>query len=89
MAWSDCTDIKVTDDDGQVLYEGPRYLRCVYGECSSVVTHGQIAKNGGCRCGGRKFRAAVLLTKTEQVQLMTGHYPLTDWETEYIGNNEI
>lgn len=89
MHWSDCTDIKVRDDGGEMIYAGPRYLRCVYVECSSLVTHGRIEEIGTCLCGGRKFRAAVKLSKQEQTELMTGHHPLNPWEAIYIGNDEI
>lgn len=89
MRWTDCTDIVVTDDDGSEVYDGPKFKRCYYNECGSLVTQGQIEQHGTCVCGGRKMRAAVLLTINEISGLMTGKYLLNEWENELIGNDEI
>ncbi len=78
-SWRDCEDIRVLDDDGSVLYAGPRWMRCTRIECNALVTHGQIQK-GGCVCGQRRVTGAYRLTATEQVMLKRGHYPLLDWE---------
>lgn len=91
MHWYDITDIEVKNDDGLVLYNGPKFLRCVYSECGRIVTHGQLEKDGEgqCACGGRKTRAAVLLTQDEKNGLMKGKYLLNEWETKMIGDDSI
>lgn len=90
MHWYDCVDIKVIDD-GNVLYEGPKFLRCVYGECGRIATQGKLEESGQgrCWCGGRRFRGALLLTEDEKTGLMRGKYPLNVWETIMIGDDSI
>ena len=89
MHWTDCTDIRIVGDDEAVIYVGPKFLRCVYSECSSLVTHGQIEATGTCLCGGRKYRSAVKVTRDEEVGLTTGKYLLNEWELVYIGDDTL
>lgn len=80
----ECGDILVRNDDGSILYRGPRFLRCPLSECGRLVTHGQV-QEGGCICGGRRFRAAVKVTEVEQKQLLAGAFPLVEWEKKALG----
>lgn len=90
MHWYDCIDIRVTDDDGQVLYDGPKFLRCQYTECAEIATQGWLEEHDGhCYCGGRKFRPALLLTTEEKRAFMNGKYSLNAWETMMVGNDDI
>jgi hypothetical protein len=85
MDWTDITDVRITDEDGNVLYEGPKFLRCYYNECLSIVTQGQINLHGRCAsCGGRKFRQTVLLKQNEIMDLSSGKHVLAQWEKEMI-----
>lgn len=84
ISWQDCDDIRVLDDDGQVVYAGPRWVRCARAECNSLVTHGQIQQAGGCICGMRRVVPAWKLTSTEKAGLKRGYYPLLNWEHEAI-----
>lgn len=78
--WYECHDIDVRDDDGNIIYTGPKFMRCVYPECNSLVTQGKIDESGTCYCGGRKMRAAVRVTEEERGEILTGKRPLNDWE---------
>ena len=80
--WTDCEDIRVIDK-GEVVYAGPRWLRCTRMECGGLVTHGRI-RNGGCPCGQRRVVGAYKLSTTEQWKLKRGHYALLPWEYEAI-----
>lgn len=83
IQWDECEDIRVTDDEGAVLYNGPRYLRCKRAECRCVVTHGMVIE-GGCWCGNRRLEACATLTAAERGLLKRGYYPLVAWEQEAI-----
>ena len=91
QSWYDCVDIVVKDDDGEIIYDGPKFLRCAYpSDCGSIVTHGWLDQNDGhCYCGGRKFRAALMLKPEEQRALMMGKHPLNEWETKMVGDDSI
>ena len=84
--WKECEDIRVLDDDGHVIYSGPRWMRCARAECGGLVTHGMI-RNGGCPCGRMRVVAAWKLSATEKAMLKRGHYPLLDWEYKAIHGN--
>ena len=62
----ECGDVIVRNDDGQIIFSGPRFLRCGYAECNSLVTHGMIQEHGGCVCGGKRVRQAVKVTPDEE-----------------------
>jgi hypothetical protein len=79
-----CGDIRVLDDKGVLIYEGPTFLRCEQYGCRKMVTHGYLEKHGKCYCGGIRFRDAVLLTDEEQEGLRAGKYPLAAWEQAFI-----
>lgn len=81
--WQDCEDLEVWDEWGQLVWAGPRYLRCTRVECHMLVTHGMIAQ-GGCWCGNRRLAVALRLTKEEAAHLKAGYYPLLQWEAEQI-----
>ena len=83
LSWKDCEDIRVLDDAGNVLYAGPRWMRCTRMECGGLVTHGMV-RNGGCPCGQRRVVGAYKLSSTEQWKLKRGHYALLPWEYEAI-----
>lgn len=83
IRWADCEDLVVRDDEGVVLYSGPKYLRCKRAECSELVTHG-MAHAGGCWCGNRRLGVALKLTTTEKALLKRGYYPLCAWEQALI-----
>ncbi len=91
MHWYDCTDIRIEDDSGGLIYEGPKFLRCMYSECGSIVTQGKLEESdeGVCYCGGRKFRPALLLKEDERRDLMTGKHPLNEWERVVVGDDSI
>jgi|GEM_PF-3833780 len=77
--WDVCEDIKVFDDEGKLIYTGPRYMRCGRPECLQLVTHGQIAL-GSCVCGNRRLRPALMLSEQERLGLRRGAYVLCPWE---------
>ena len=82
--WDDCRDdVEVRDEWDQVLWVGPRYLRCTRQECHTLVTHGMIAQ-GGCWCGNRRLVGALRLTTEERALVKRGYYPLTPWEIEQV-----
>ncbi len=83
LLWSDCEDIEVYSDEQQLLYAGPRYLRCTRSECHELVTQGMVQK-GGCWCGNRRLYVAFRLTTTEKAMLKRGYYPLLIWEASQI-----
>lgn len=77
--WDECADVRVIADDGEVLYNGPRYMRCTRPECLLLVTHGMI-EQGGCWCGNRRLAVSLRLTVVERERLKAGYYPLNFWE---------
>lgn len=91
MPWYDCCDILVKDDDGNVIHDGPKFLRCMYpADCGIIVTHGMLERNDGiCECGGRKFGPALRLKAEEREALLNGDTPLNEWEQMIVGNDEI
>lgn len=83
VRWSKCEDVRVLDDDGAVIYSGPKYLRCKRSECNGLTTHA-MAHQGGCWCGNRRLGVALRLTTEERSLLKRGYYPLCAWELELI-----
>lgn len=81
--WTDCEDLEIYDDHGQLIWAGPRYLRCTRAECVHLVTHGMV-RTGGCWCGNRRLGVALRLKKDERDKLQQGYYPLCQWEYEQI-----
>lgn len=81
--WNECDDLEVRNEWAQIIWAGPRYLRCTRMECHSLVTHGMIAQ-GGCWCGNRRLTVALRLTTEEKAMLKRGYYPLVPWEVEQI-----
>lgn len=79
----DCGDIRIRDDNGSVLFEGPRFLRCTHSECGELITHAMI-QGGGCTCGGRRVKPAVKVKDKEKTALILGEYPLLAWEWELL-----
>ena len=79
-----CGDIVVKDDDGEQIYHGPSFIRCVQHTCRKMVTNGYLERHGQCYCGGRKFQDAVGLTEEEIEGLKRGDYPLNHWEQEFV-----
>lgn len=77
--WTDCEDLEVYSNTGQMLFAGPRYFRCTRIECHQLVTHGMVAQ-GGCWCGNRRLGVALRLTVEEKALLKRGYYPLVEWE---------
>ena len=84
VQWDEVGDIRVLDDDGQVLYAGPQYLRCLRQECTLVVTHGMIQRYGGCWCGNRRVAVGLRLRQAEKARLKAGYYDLAPWEVELV-----
>ena len=88
--WYDCTDIDVFDDDGVLIYRGPKFLRCMANECQGIVTQGMIEEIGKCgHCGFRKTRSATKLSRDEVNDFLTGKYPLNEWEHLFVGDDSI
>jgi hypothetical protein len=86
--WVECVDIRVIDDAGEVIYNGPRWFRCARDECRILVTQGMIHQ-GGCHCGNRRLKPAYKLTEAEIHRLqMPGEYELAKWEKELIFGKE-
>lgn len=79
-----CGQIKVLNDQGERVYEGPSFVRCETYGCRKMVTNGHLEKHGACYCGGRKFRDAILLTEAEIEGLKEGRYELNEWERFFI-----
>lgn len=83
LQWWQCEDIEIFDDEGQLIYAGPRYFRCTRPECiatdHSLITHGMV-RSGGCFCGNRRIGVALRLTKVEKERLAQWYYPLVSWE---------
>ena len=80
----ECGDLRVRDDNGLIIYDGPRFLRCQQVECAGLVTHGMIQQHGGCECGGVRIKPAVLVKPEEQAKLLDGDYPMLKWEKEAL-----
>jgi hypothetical protein len=87
--WFDCVDVEIHDDDGQLVYSGPKFLRCMADECGQLVTHGMLAEYGSCSCGFRRVRPATVITRDEKSGLLNGKYLLNEWETICMGNDDI
>jgi hypothetical protein len=83
VRWTECEDLDIFDDDGVLVFSGPRYFRCSRAECCHLVTHGMI-RQGGCWCGNRRLTVAMRLTKVEKEHLQQGYYPLVKWEWDAI-----
>ncbi len=83
LRWTDCEDIELRDDDGEIVYSGPRYFRCSRTECSALVTHGMV-RTGGCWCGNRRLIVPIRLTTEEKSLLKRWYYPLVQWEAAQI-----
>ena len=84
--WTDCNeDIRALDDNGNVIYSGPKWIRCAHIDCGELLTHGMIEKHQrGCVCNGRRV-VAVRRLKPEEIEgLQSGKYPLTQWEHDLI-----
>jgi hypothetical protein len=79
MHWTDCEDLEIFDDEGALIFAGPRYFRCSRAECCHLVTHGMV-RAGGCWCGNRRLIVAMRITKSEAEKLKQGYYPLVVWE---------
>lgn len=79
-----CGDVRVLDDSGEVIYEGPTFFRCREFTCRKMVTNGYLEKHGKCYCGGRQFNDALALTKEESQALREGKYPLNAWEQVFV-----
>ena len=77
-------DIRVTDDDGNLIYEGPPFQRCTTYGCRKLVTAGYAEKYGSCECGGRKTEVALALLPEEIEGLREGLYLLTEWEEAFV-----
>lgn len=84
--WSECEDIRVLGDDGQIIYTGPKWLRCAGPACGEIVTHGMFEKHDGrCgSCGWRRVTPATRLKPQEIEALRRGEYPLVEWEKRLI-----
>lgn len=87
--WYDITDIQIKDDEGIIVFSGPKFQRCFYHECGKLVTYGYLEEHQSCFCGGRKFRVPSVLTEVERQDLLSGAYPLTELEVLYIGNDDV
>ena len=83
LRWTDCEDLRVLNDHGDVIYNGPKYFRCRQTDCHELVTH-WIVEQGGCVCGSRRLEPAYRLRPDEEERLRTGYYPLVSWEVEAI-----
>lgn len=81
--WSECCNIRVIDDTGQVVYNAPKWLRCQGWGCRRIVTRAQI-RTGSCTCGNRRLGPAHQLTEAEIEGLANGEYPLESWEAEMV-----
>lgn len=84
VRWDEVGEIRVLDDNGQVLYAGPQYLRCLRQECLLVVTHGMMQRYGACWCGNRRVNVALKVRQAEKAHLKAGYYELTPWEVDLI-----
>jgi hypothetical protein len=86
----ECYDVKVWDDDGTLVYQGPRFYRCTASVCGNALhTVRQISEGGGCRvCGMTKFMPAVKLLPEEQQALMAGTYKMHPWEVAILEGKE-
>lgn len=84
IRWDECEDIKVFDDDGALIHNGPKFLRCSRQACNSLVTQGMILESGACWCGNRRLVPALKLTKQEKCELKLVYYPLNRWEMALI-----
>lgn len=78
----ECFDVRVRDDDGVVIYSGPRFLRCQRIDCGALITHGMIQELGACMCGSRRVRAAVNIMPEEEAALSNFTLPMLPWERE-------
>ena len=83
IQWGQCEDIIVRDNDGDVIYNGPKYLRCSRQQCNIIVTQAMV-RSGGCWCGNRRLIPAIRLTAAERMQVKSGYFPLSAWEVELI-----
>ena len=79
-----CYDVAVRDDDGEEIYSGPRFYRCVVPDCRKLITNGWIASGNPCICGGRRLSPATNLSDQEKDSLEKGFYVLLDWEQELL-----
>jgi hypothetical protein len=79
-----CGDIRIYDDDQQLIYDGPAFVRCEEYGCRKMVTNGYLENHGACSCGGRKFKNALMLTPDEIQGLRNGDYELNEWEQFFI-----
>ena len=78
----ECFDVRVRDDDGNIIYSGPRFLRCQRIDCGALVTHGMIQELGSCMCGSRRMRAAVNVMPEEKTAIENMALPMLPWERE-------
>lgn len=86
MEWFDVADIKIANDDGEVIYYGPNWLRCSFGACGILVTAKMRERsNSFCpRCEGNRFIPARFLSNTEKQDILGGRLPLSEWEHEMV-----
>lgn len=82
----ECYDVKVFDDDGALIYQGPRFYRCTAAVCGNALhTVRQINEDGGCRiCGMTKFMPAVRLLPDEEFEVASGMYRMHPWEQDIL-----
>ena len=87
--WYDCEDIRVLDDEGDIIYVGPKWLRCAGPGCGNLVTHGGFEQTEGkCpECGWRRVVPAGKLKPKEKTALKKGRYPLVEWEQRLINGH--
>lgn len=84
MDWWECGDIKIYTDAGDVMYSGPKFVRCTEYGCQEIVTDGQIREHGACACGNKRYRSCRKLTETERKGMLNGAYLLSEWEYQMI-----
>lgn len=89
MLWWECGDIRVYSDQGEVLYSGPKFVRCEEYGCRAIVTDGQLKAHGACECGMRRFRPALKLTDDEKRKFLSHSYILSEWEEKMIFGEDI
>lgn len=83
----ECYEVRVWDDDGQTIYQGPRFVRCY--DCRVLHTIREINEEGGCKaCGVTKFKPAFKLTPQEKIDLVGGVYKMHPWERAILEGNK-
>lgn len=84
----ECGEYKIWDDDGELIYHGPRFVRCF--DCQRFHTIKEVHHFGSCvNCGLHKFKPVLKVTPTDLVLLESGTLMMYPWEMAILKGQKV